>query len=235
MQRVKLSCCCREQQVVFVDEYTAPGLGQTFFAGKSLFPKYVNNPSLILWGTEQDYRIDDDEMANGVRPAGGASNEFFHLKWKLGEGDDAPLFGATEDMVEILAAADAPATTEYLANIAAVNRASIWFKFRPGVWSFEGGVHFLYTSSYSEAFLRRVLPVVGSADRVISTSSSGTFAEAEIVTGTPYIPGGILFRAPLIRVAEDDVFYAIIDRAAGADATDSTRTSQWLKATYHGA
>ena len=76
-----------EEQVVFVDEYTAPSVGETVYFGVSLIPRYYNNPSLILWGTEQDHRVDDDRTSNieRITQGGGVA----HLKWKL---DDSELF-----------------------------------------------------------------------------------------------------------------------------------------------
>ena len=132
-------------------------------------------------------------------------------------------------MVEILAAADVPTTTEFYNNLTAARRGNIWFKLHPGIWSFEGGAHFINTATYTEAFLRIVTS--GSRDRVLSTSSSGAYNESQTAIGTPYVPGGLIFSAPLIRVAEDDVYYVLMDRATET----STSISQWLKATYHGS
>ena len=116
----------RPEIVVFVDEYTAPSAGETIFEGKAIVPIHFNNPSLILWGSDQTERI--------ALPAGANNHKFSTnivlLKWQL---DDSEIrFGATSDMVEILAAADAPAAGPDALPATVADRVSIWFKLLPG-------------------------------------------------------------------------------------------------------
>ena len=207
--------------ILFVDEYTAPGADETVYYGVPTVPGYFNNPSLVLWGLNQTKRI-DTYLESNHGPIVAVQQGTIHLKWKL---DDDELFhGALASMVEILAAADAPINGDSMPPVA--NRAGIYLKFRAGVWSFEGNINLDEITSYAESLMLRVVTL---ADQVISGGSSFGFGEATSGLGTPVVGHQVPFLAPLIKVAEDDVFYVAHSRLSG-----TRLTSQYLRATYHG-
>ena len=217
----------QEQQVVFVDEYMAPGDGETFFVGKPLFSRYFNNPTLVLWGSAQTERISAPSALNRYRH----NNTNILLKWKL---DDSELrFGATSDMLEILAAADVPTDMDIYPGTA--NRSLIALNFWPGLWEFDGQiVADDLTNDYSQTRLLKV--VTGAAnDKLVGPSTNTAFNDlaGDDPTGTPEQAVVMRLTGPFVQVEEDDILYAAI---VSHDTTDETiATAQWLRATYLGA
>ena len=213
--------------VMFVDEFTAPLDGETVYHGTSLIPTYSNLPTLVLWGGGQTARYHPAIAADDIRGVFVTGGNIY-LKWLL---DDSELFfGATADMVGIVAAADAPADADGRTNITAADRGGIWMGFKAGIWTFSGAVlsDDADVTRYREP---RLLRVASGQDALVGIGVSAPFGDAADGVGEPDFGVVQPFDSGLVRVAEGDRFYLVF--GPNAHVTNS-KVAQFMQCRYHG-
>ena len=221
-----------ERVVVYIDEFTAGSDGDDYVP-IALVPTHFDNPTLFLWGSEQAKRIAAPAVGNLTHvPAGLLVSRSVFLNWKL--EDEELFFDAQSSMVEILAAADAPADADILPATAS-ERGKIFLKFLSGLWNFE--VHLGGTNFGNQYLQGRMMRVVSGADNdeVVGLSSGSVFDDLEggmDETGTPDQNAVVHYQIPFVQVAEDDVFYVAI--VSNGTFPRMEEVAQWLKGEYHG-
>ena len=160
----------------------------------------VNNPTIEIWGFGQTARL--EEATVGTRVFKDASIMF--AKWNA--DSDRLLFGATEDMIDVLTEVEATALVGADERPDASSRDGIYLKFAAGTWDFRVFGETV-VSTLSNPQLRLFKLDAAAMDGVLAASDIADQPAAAGGLGEPDILQPVDIDAPLIDVAEADVYF----------------------------